>query len=500
MDASTNRSATLLPNLPDPVNGKIKTYDCSHRTFTRPYSAKTVFFYKEGDNYFTGVRVPVSKARYRNMDSLLDDLNSNIQMPFGVRRLTTPLGRTHIETIDQLQHLGRYIASSTKAARPLNFAAIEQMQRTREEQHQQIRRDRSGGTSFWMPTSPSFNAKLRMSRSLGISYLPVTAKQMLFVLNGKPSRIYRALLNPMRMKTFDALLEEVSQGLQIAIFKIYTYAGHRVLSIDELMSMSEARVLAVPRHERPILKKHAVAPLVTSLPPISQEKMSKSTSAATSRKLSSTTGTKSSSNRVTSPYNANSIERPRQVKSTKRMPLTRQTVSMKREATALANDSSKRKRRDKATGTKSSSNRVTSPYNANSIERPRQVKSTKRMPLTRQTVSMKREATALANDSSKRKRRDKVNTNDTFVVDSPRVLKMVGKDDNDSGRPQSPEEVDLERSKSSENQTEVTDENANKVEGEVGDENTPSRGTNFFIVMWCIIFYPSRNRSAVTPS
>ncbi|KHN71722.1 hypothetical protein Tcan_06270 [Toxocara canis] len=122
------------------------------------------------------------------------------------------------------------------------------------------------------------------------------------------------------------------------------------------------------------------------------------------------------------------------------------------------------------------------------------------MPLTRQTVSMKREATALANDSSKRKRRDKVNTNDTFVVDSPRVLKMVGKDDNDSGRPQSPEEVDLERSKSSENQTEVTDENANKVEGEVGDENTPSRGTNFFIVMWCIIFYPSRNRSAVTPS
>ncbi|VDM45515.1 unnamed protein product [Toxocara canis] len=368
MDASTNRSATLLPNLPDPVNGKIKTYDCSHRTFTRPYSAKTVFFYKEGDNYFTGVRVPVSKARYRNMDSLLDDLNSNIQMPFGVRRLTTPLGRTHIETIDQLQHLGRY---------PLLFEVIVPMN--------------------WIS-----------------KHYEMLSIKMLFVLNGKPSRIYRALLNPMRMKTFDALLEEVSQGLQIAIFKIYTYAGHRVLSIDELMSMSEARVLAVPRHERPILKKHAVAPLVTSLPPISQEKMSKSTSAATSRKLT--------------------------------------------------------------TGTKSSSNRVTSPYNANSIERPRQVKSTKRMPLTRQTVSMKREATALANDSSKRKRRDKVNTNDTFVVDSPRVLKMVGKDDNDSGRPQSPEEVDLERSKSSENQTEVTDENANKVEGEVGDENTPSRG------------------------
>uniref|UniRef100_A0A915B1B5 Doublecortin domain-containing protein n=1 Tax=Parascaris univalens TaxID=6257 RepID=A0A915B1B5_PARUN len=163
---STNRSTTLLPNLPAPVNGRIKIYDCSHRTFTRPYSAKTVFFYKEGDNYFTGVRVPVSKARYRNMDSLLDDLNSNIHMPFGVRRLTTPLGRTPIESIDQLQHLGRYIASSTKAARPLNFAAIEQIHRAREEQHQQVHRDRTGGASFWLSTSPSFNAKLRMTRSL----------------------------------------------------------------------------------------------------------------------------------------------------------------------------------------------------------------------------------------------------------------------------------------------------------------------------------------------
>lgn len=169
---------------------------------------------------------------------------------------------------------------------------------------------------------------------------------MLFVLNGKPSRIYRALLNPMRMKTFDALLEEVSQGLQvssvfvllthvsidsferispwqlcksfrkvfslllrrilwlwnkickiglrcsllfqIAIFKIYTYAGRRVLSVDELMSMNEARVLAVPRHERPHLKRHAAVPRATSLPPIPQEKVSKSTSATTSsRKLSS---------------------------------------------------------------------------------------------------------------------------------------------------------------------------------------------------------------------
>uniref|UniRef100_A0A7E4W7I9 DM5 domain-containing protein n=1 Tax=Panagrellus redivivus TaxID=6233 RepID=A0A7E4W7I9_PANRE len=42
-----------VPNIPNPVNGMIKTYGTSHRSFQRPYSAKTVFFYKDGDNYFT---------------------------------------------------------------------------------------------------------------------------------------------------------------------------------------------------------------------------------------------------------------------------------------------------------------------------------------------------------------------------------------------------------------------------------------------------------------
>lgn len=58
--------------------------------------------------FFHGLRVPISKARYRTIDSLLEDLNSNINMPFGVRRLTTPRGRTSIKNLDELQHMGRW--------------------------------------------------------------------------------------------------------------------------------------------------------------------------------------------------------------------------------------------------------------------------------------------------------------------------------------------------------------------------------------------------------
>lgn len=44
---------TLLQSETKPINGMIKTYSDSNRTFSRPYSAKTVFFYKDGDEYFT---------------------------------------------------------------------------------------------------------------------------------------------------------------------------------------------------------------------------------------------------------------------------------------------------------------------------------------------------------------------------------------------------------------------------------------------------------------
>uniref|UniRef100_A0A915B1P0 Doublecortin domain-containing protein n=1 Tax=Parascaris univalens TaxID=6257 RepID=A0A915B1P0_PARUN len=185
-------------------------------------------------------------------------------------------------------------------------------------------------------------------------------------------------------KTFDALLEEVSQGLQIAIFKIYTYAGRRVLSVDELMSMNEARVLAVPRHERPHLKRHAAALRATSLPPIRQEKVSKSNSATTSsRKLSS------------------------------------------------------------ANGKKSPPNRNVPTYKNNSIDRPHLIRSRKRMQLTRQTAQTKNEATVLPAHSAKRRQREGENLNAAFVIDSPKVLSRSRKDDDDSGRPWSPEEADL---------------------------------------------------------
>lgn len=63
--------AGLFPNLPDPVNGMIKTYDNQGRTFSRPYSAKTIFFYKEGDEHFTVSQLSFTQPLSKSSKSIL---------------------------------------------------------------------------------------------------------------------------------------------------------------------------------------------------------------------------------------------------------------------------------------------------------------------------------------------------------------------------------------------------------------------------------------------
>ncbi|CAB3407093.1 unnamed protein product [Caenorhabditis bovis] len=197
-----------LGSLPaQPKNGVIRTYENQARTFSRPYSAKSVYFYKEGDVFFTGVRIPVSKHRYKTLNSLMEDLNHQMYMPFGVRNITTPMGKTTIESLDQLQHLGKYVASSSKPPRGLDFEKVEKVQTAMRNQ-----RATNGGQSYWVSASPSLPQKMRMSRMLGLNV--ISAKQVFFVLNGK-GKFYRTLINPMKLPLMDQLLEEVSTGLEI---------------------------------------------------------------------------------------------------------------------------------------------------------------------------------------------------------------------------------------------------------------------------------------------
>ncbi|KAL3085390.1 hypothetical protein niasHS_010459 [Heterodera schachtii] len=243
-----------------------------------------------------GVRVPVSKARFRTMDALLDQLNESIPLPFGVRRLHTPYGKTQVSSLEDLKPHGKYVvASGTRQVRGVDLEAMERRKRRREEaqrrwnfqpqqspagasqssiqllqidqQHQQNGENeattsaayhsdpkesnnhyRTTTTTQTMDTVHTSGTK-QAQQKLG-SFMPVTFKQVFFVLNGHPHRVYRALINPTRRGQLDQLLEEVSHGLQAAIFRLYSFDGDRVLSIDQLLQLKDMRAVAVPRHEQ----------------------------------------------------------------------------------------------------------------------------------------------------------------------------------------------------------------------------------------------------------
>ncbi|CAG9537579.1 unnamed protein product [Cercopithifilaria johnstoni] len=309
------------PNIPNLMNRNIQNYR-SNRSFTRPYSAKTVFFYKEGDVYFGGLRVPVSKARYRTIDSLLDDLNSNISMPFGVRHLTTPRGKTIIKNIDQLQHHGRYIASSFKTPRPLNLSMVEKIQRIR--QSNRIHAPLNHRNNWFNYRKQNKNERAKIPPKLSAHL--ATSKQIFFVLNRKPSRIYRALLNPLRQQTIESLLKEVSEGLQMAIFKLYTYSGKRIISMDEIFSLNEARLLAVPRNERPMFRESIFPVGIAPLPSISRTPSSLVRQPTIAKQP------------IQSIYQEKSIERPQRVVSnSKMMPLISMSRLSRRESDGSKN-------------------------------------------------------------------------------------------------------------------------------------------------------------------
>uniref|UniRef100_A0A158P6F7 PLAT domain-containing protein n=1 Tax=Angiostrongylus cantonensis TaxID=6313 RepID=A0A158P6F7_ANGCA len=89
-----------------------------------------------------------------------------------------------------------------------------------------------------------------MGRSLGLDVVP--SKQVFFVLNGK-GRFYRTLLHPFRLPPMETLLHEVSEGLQVAIFRLYSMKGSRISSVNEILNLSPPKVLACTRIERPYL-------------------------------------------------------------------------------------------------------------------------------------------------------------------------------------------------------------------------------------------------------
>uniref|UniRef100_A0A183CRQ3 Doublecortin domain-containing protein n=1 Tax=Globodera pallida TaxID=36090 RepID=A0A183CRQ3_GLOPA len=188
--------------------------------------------------------------------------------------------------LDDLKPYGKYVvASGTRNVRGVDLEAMERRKRRREEAQrrwnfqqsslgashssiQQLQIDQAPETTGnaeqkinnqHRPRAPTLNNErssnaTKPQQQKIAPFVPITFRQVLFfVLNGHPHRVYRALINPNRKGQLDQLLEEVSHGLQAAIFRIYSFDGDRILDIEQLLQLKDMRAVAVPRHEQLLL-------------------------------------------------------------------------------------------------------------------------------------------------------------------------------------------------------------------------------------------------------
>ena len=81
--------------------------------------SKRVTFFKNGDRYFTGKTVNIGPNR--SLKELMSDLNRSVDLPYGVRRIYTPVNGTEVYNIDELNDGSNYVCASFEPFRPTKY-------------------------------------------------------------------------------------------------------------------------------------------------------------------------------------------------------------------------------------------------------------------------------------------------------------------------------------------------------------------------------------------
>lgn len=90
----------------------------SNRSRSKP---RRIVFYKNGDRYFGGKVVTVPANRHYSIRDLMTDLNKSVDLPYGVRRVYTPVSGREINSIDELVDGSSYVCASFEPFRSVRY-------------------------------------------------------------------------------------------------------------------------------------------------------------------------------------------------------------------------------------------------------------------------------------------------------------------------------------------------------------------------------------------
>jgi len=100
--------------------------DDRYRELRRP---RRVRFFANGDRYFKGKKLHITPHRYLTFNDLLNDLTGklpgNVQLPYGVRQIFTPVKGHRIRDIEELQDGGSYVCGGFEIFKPIKYGSGE---------------------------------------------------------------------------------------------------------------------------------------------------------------------------------------------------------------------------------------------------------------------------------------------------------------------------------------------------------------------------------------
>ncbi len=84
-------------------------------------ASRRVTFFKNGDKYFSGKSVAITPSKYFSFKELMSDLNRSVDLPYGVRRVYTPVSGREIYNIDELEDGSSYVCASFEPFRHTQY-------------------------------------------------------------------------------------------------------------------------------------------------------------------------------------------------------------------------------------------------------------------------------------------------------------------------------------------------------------------------------------------
>ncbi|KAL2085305.1 hypothetical protein ACEWY4_018625 [Coilia grayii] len=205
-----------------------------------PISSKRVCFYKSGDSQFSGLPVVINNRTFKTFESLLDSLSRRVPLPFGVRTITTPRGHTAVRSLEQLHHGHNYICSDQRTVKPVDLERARRrpppwyharpasgpQRRALKQQRQEVR------------------SRRRRRRREATPHLLSTPRRLVVFRNGRPEEKHTVLLQKRSARSFEALLDYVSEVMHFPVVKLYMPDGHRVDGLPALILCSGVLVAA----------------------------------------------------------------------------------------------------------------------------------------------------------------------------------------------------------------------------------------------------------------